>query len=70
MRIFTAGLTPRLPPSFVPRTSAAASAAFVRALILNPWSFTTMTIMSTMSRLAFGMSAATKSTQRRHRSRA
>jgi hypothetical protein len=26
MRIFTVGLTPRLPPSFVPRTSAAAGA--------------------------------------------
>jgi hypothetical protein len=51
------------------RALAAASPAFERALILSPSSFATMTMIRTVSRLAFGMSAATKSTQRRHRSR-
>ena len=62
MRIFTVGLTPRLPPSFVPRALAAATAAFVRALILSLSSSAARAMMPTVSRLAFGMSAATKST--------
>jgi hypothetical protein len=49
-------------PSLVPRALAAASAALARALILSPSS--TLAMMPTVCRLAFGMSAATKSTQR------
>ena len=69
--ILADGFTPRSGPASC-RALAAASPAFVRALILSPWSFATMTMtmMRTVSRLAFGISAATKSTQRRHRSRA
>ncbi len=67
--ILADGFTPRSGPASC-RALAAASPAFERALILSPSSFATMTMMRTVSRLAFGMSAATKSTQRRHRSRA
>jgi hypothetical protein len=56
------GTTPRLPPSFVPRRLAAASASLVRLLIIRRSSSATIAMMPTVSRLAFGISAATKST--------
>jgi hypothetical protein len=43
-RILAVGFTPRLPPSFFPRSLAAASAALVRALIIPASSFATATI--------------------------
>jgi hypothetical protein len=67
--ILADGFTQRSGPASC-RALAAASPAFEWALILSPSSFATMAMMRTVSRLAFGMSAATKATQRRHRSRA
>ena len=51
------------PPNTVPRFLAAASAALVRAEIMRPSSSATIAMMPTVTRLAFSMSAATKSTQ-------
>ncbi len=54
-------VAPRSPPSFTPRAFAAASAALVRAEMARRSSSATMAITPTVSRLAFGMSAATNS---------
>ena len=56
------GVYPRYPPSTVPRTLAAARAAFVLALILSASSSATSAMMPTVRRLASDMSQATKST--------
>ena len=55
-------MTPRSPPSLTPRRFAAANAALVRSEMRSASSSATMAMMPTVSRFAFGMSAATKST--------
>src|SRR5437879_12229140 len=60
-RTFLVGTTPRSPPSFLPRLLAAASASLVRLLIIRRPSSATIAMIPTVSGLALGMSAATKS---------